>query len=116
MQHETGHVVDELAGRIPTVGLARDLDQIYSYGFDNRFRTTGLTRPGNVRYRGDEVPREYMAEAIRQYMSAPDAMRERFPAVAARIREYVNANPDLNPYIQFNMSGVPVPFPGGDDE
>lgn len=53
-------------------------------------------------YRGEDVPRERMAEAIRQYMTAPDTMKQRFPKTAAAIRTAVNANPRLMDLIQFN--------------
>ena len=49
-----------------------------------------------------DVPRELMAEAIRSYMADPNYLKTIAPKTAARIREFVNANPRLSKTIQFN--------------
>jgi len=102
LPHEVGHVVDQLANEIPTDGLSRELGQVYNTLNTGRERTTKLMGPQHVGYSGDEVGREYMAEAIRGYMLDPNYLKSVAPKTAARIREYVNGNPRLNKTIQFN--------------
>ena len=43
---------------------------------------------------GDDISREYVAEAIRAYMADPNYIKTVAPKTAARIREFVNSNPD----------------------
>lgn len=105
--HEVGHVVDQLASEIPTEGLSRELSQVYNTLNTGRERTTNLMGPKHVGYKGDEIGREYMAEAVRGYMLDPNYLKTVAPKTAARIREYVNGNPALNKTIQFNsLAGV----------
>lgn len=100
--HESGHVLDQMAGEIPTSGLMNELRPLYSYGVEGRNRTSNFTAPKHSGYSGDDAPREYMAESIRQYMVAPDTMKELAPKTAARIRKYINEHPELKDFIQFN--------------
>lgn len=100
--HETGHLVDTVAGDIPTKGLVGDLEGIYHFGIEGAHRDTKRTLPKHLGYKGDDIPREYMAEAIRQYMAAPDTMKAKYPGVAKAIRAAVNENPRLKDFIQFN--------------
>jgi len=53
-----------------------------------------------------------MAEAIRAYLADPNYMKTRAPQTAARIREWVNSNPLLNRYIQFNTIAGPMALYG----
>ena len=111
ISHELGHAFDELSGQIPTAGLNTELRQIYNTLNTGRERTTNLTGPQHLGYGGEEVPREYMAEAIRAYLTNPNYIKTVAPKTAARIREYVNANPRLSRTIQFN--GVALPLATG---
>ena len=56
-------------------------------------------------YDSEEVPREYMAEAIRAYMTDPNYFKTVAPKTAAAIRAKVNAHPTLSKIIQFNAFG-----------
>lgn len=107
--HETGHVIADIAGVIPTAGLVRDLDQIYSTLADGRLRPSNLTRPKHFGYSDADAPRELMAEAIRAYLADPNYLKTVAPSVAARIRGAVNNNPESSPHIQFNAV-APMPF------
>lgn len=91
-----------MAGQIPADGLSRELKPLYNYRLEGRDRTSKFTEPKHLKYTAEESPRENMAEALRQYMSAPDAMKERTPKTAARIRKYINEHPELSKLIQFN--------------
>ena len=100
--HEIGHMIDELAGSIPTAGLNTELRQVYNTLTTGRERTRNLTGPQHLGYRSDDVPRELMAEAIRAYMADPNYLKTVAPRTAAAIRAAVNSNPRLAPFIQFN--------------
>jgi len=52
-----------------------------------------------------------MGEAIRAYMANPNYLKSVAPRFAARIREYVNAHPELSKIIQFNALGGAVAIP-----
>ena len=64
--------------------------------------------PENAGYRGKDVSREYIAEALRAYMADPNYLKTVAPKTAATIRKFVNNNPRLNEVIQFNGVAVPV--------
>lgn len=109
MAHETAHAIDynTFGQKIPTDGLQKELAQLYS-----DLNSSMRVAPGKIGatpqingYRGDDVSREYMAEAIRAYMRDPNYIKTVAPKTAARIREYVNTNPNLNRVIQFNSAG-----------
>lgn len=100
--HEVGHVIDQIAGEIPTKGLSRELDPMYDALNTGRERTKNFTKPQHLGYSGDEIPREQMADAIRAYMTDPNYIKTVAPKTAARIREYVNTHPKLKDIIQFN--------------
>lgn len=115
LAHETGHAIDDLAaGRagIPTDGLKRELGGVYNtLNNPNRARDgSGAAdwgkpaRPEDFGYRGDSVPAELTAEAVRAYMADPNYMKTVAPKTAARIREFVNSNPRLSGIIQFNAN------------
>lgn len=78
-RHETGHILDEISGQIDTKGLSRELDPLYHYGVEGRERANNFTLPKHQGYSSTEAPREQMAEAIRQYMNAPDTMKAMAP-------------------------------------
>ena len=50
----------------------------------------------------NRVAREYIAEAIRAYLTNPNYLKTAAPRTAAAIRAAVNPNPRLNRIIQFN--------------
>ena len=100
--HEFGHAIDEIAGEIPTEGLNTEVRRLYNTLNTGQERTRNLTGPGAFRYGAEDIPREYMAEAIRAYMADPNSMKTVAPNTAARIRKHVNNNPRLNRFIQFN--------------
>jgi len=79
--HEIGHVIDQVAGEIPVTGLNAELRQLYNTLQSGTERTRNLVEPKHWGYKGDEIPREYMAEAIRAYMTDPNSIK----TVAARI-------------------------------
>lgn len=114
--HETGHLVDDLVqhvigsggSRIPAGGLKKELQRIYE-----DLNTAGHFKPGRgatpktFGYGADQIDAELMAEAVRSYMADPNYLKTVAPKTAARIREYVNANPNLNRVVQFNsISGA----------
>ena len=116
--HEIGHVIDQLAGEIPTEGLTRELKALYDAG-NNPNRAHGNPdmpakwaqrhRPEDAGYKGEDIPREWMAEAIRIYMANPGYLKDAAPKTAAAIRKAVNADPAIRKIIQFNMGGTPMP-------
>ena len=106
--HEIGHAIDEAAGRIPTEGIVQDLRRVYNTLNTGQTRTRNLTGPEHRGYKGDDIPREMMAEAIRAYVADPNYLKTVAPRVAARIREYVNSHPQLSRAVQFNSMLLPV--------
>lgn len=101
--HETGHAVDEIAGQVPTAGLADELRVVYSdLATGQQGRTRNLTEPKHMGYSTAEAPREMMAEAIRAYMIDPNYLKSVAPKTAARIREHINTNPRVSRVVQFN--------------
>jgi len=111
--HELGHVIEETAGQIATKGLSDELKGVYnSLNNPNRARgglnaapTARPMTPQRHGYDSEEVPREYMAEAIRAYMTDPNYFKTVAPKTAAAIRAAVNAHPTLSKIIQFNAVG-----------
>jgi hypothetical protein len=108
--HELGHVIDEIAGQIPTKGLSDELKGVYNSlnnpnrtrgGLDAAPAATPMT-PQRHGYDSEAVPREYMVEAIRAYMTDPNYFKTVAPKTAAAIRAAVNAHPTLSKIIQFN--------------
>jgi hypothetical protein len=92
-----------VAGQVSTKGLSKELKALYNYGIEGKHRSTKQTLPTHLGYRGEDVNREYMAEALRQYMAAPDTFKDIAPETAKRIRAAINDNPNLRDMIQFNM-------------
>ena len=115
--HEIGHVIDQLAGEIPIAGLSKELKALYDTGNNpNRARVDPDLpakwgkpfAPRDAGYRGDNIPREWMAEAIRIYMANPSYLKEAAPKTAEAIRKAVNGNPETRRIIQFNTGGTPA--------
>lgn len=101
--HEMGHAIDDLAAKIEPAGLMKELKQVYhDLATGQQGRTRHLTQPEHLRYRGDDVRAEYIAEAIRAYMVNPNYLKSVAPKTAKAIREAVNENPQIARVIQFN--------------
>lgn len=107
LSHEIGHVVDRASGEIPVNGLGSELRSVYN-DLNNPQSYGKAFGPEQNRYKGPDVDRELMAEAIRAYMTDPNYIKTVAPKTAARIRAHVNANPKLQDTIQFNAGGVPA--------
>lgn len=114
-RHETGHVIDQIAGLLSTEHLD-ELKRVYNTLNNNVGRTrygrdagpgTNFT-PSQRGYPSHEVPREYIAEAIRAYLTDPNYFKTVAPNVAAAIRKAVNNHPKLAPVIQFNSLQFPT--------
>ncbi len=122
--HELGHVPDEIAGQISSKGLIGELKTVYN-DLNNHWLAAERQRnpkvdpksrpllnsftPETNGYKGSDVEREYIAEAIRAYMRDPTYMKNVAPKTAAAIRAAVNSNPNLSQHIQFNS----LPLAGG---
>jgi hypothetical protein len=106
--HEVGHAIDQAAGEIATAGLTNELRPLYDTLLTGRERTSKFSTPSGFGYKGDEIPREYMAEAIRAYMTDPNYIKTVAPKTAARIRAAVNAHPKLSRIVQFNAAALAV--------
>lgn len=106
--HEIAHGIDELAGQIDTSLLKGELQTVYhDLNNPNPSPTASQWTPRAAGYKGSEVDREYVAEAIRAYMTDPNYMKTVAPNTAAAIREAVNANPRIAGTLQFNS---PMPY------
>ncbi len=118
--HEIGHVVDQLAGEISTRGLRKELRGLYNTLNNPKRSRDGsqaaahreLMTPHMMGYEGDDIPREYMAEAIRAYMADPNYIKLVAPRTAKAIRLAVNRNPAVNHMLQFNTVPWAAALPG----
>ena len=117
VSHEVGHAIDDLVfgvkgkggSKIPLDGLSKELAAVYEQ-LNTSWRTSpgkGATPEGKG-YAPHEVDAERMAEAIRAYMIDPNWLKTVAPKTAARIREHVNNNQNVNRVIQFNSAGPAV--------
>jgi len=102
--HEVGHAVDWLAKDVKINGISAELKTVYNE-LNNLQRNGKPVTPETFGYKGDDVSREYMAEAMRAYMQNPNYFKSVAPKTAERIREQVNRNPMLKNVIQFNGVG-----------
>lgn len=104
--HELAHAIEKhtFGKAIPTTGLKKELAQIYSDQNTGWYVPKGKigATPASFGYKGADTDGELIAEAIRAYMRDPNYMKTVAPKTAARIREYVNRNPNLMDIIQFN--------------
>jgi len=109
LQHELGHGIESytFGSKIPQTGAAREAAMVYSDLNSTRYVPKGKigATPESQKYAPSEWDSERMAEAIRAYLQDPNYIKTVAPKLAARIREYVNANPNLNKVIQFNSMG-----------
>lgn len=108
-EHELAHGIDSLVfgQRIPVGGLKKELATVYEdLNTGMRFKPGRGATPEGQNYTAAAADAERMAEAIRAYMRDPNYLKTVAPKTAARIREYVNANPNLNKTIQFNSIGA----------
>ncbi len=99
--HEVSHAIDDIAGSIPTDGLIRELETVYNT-LNNPQKYGSPLKPQHVGYKGDDIKRELMTEAIRAYLTNPNYLKTVAPKTAARIREYANTNPKISKFVQFN--------------
>jgi len=100
--HELGHAIDLHAGKMPTIGLVKEEFQPLFNTMNNPNRAKGgleaaapwgkQVTPKAQGYEGAEIPREYVAEAFRAYITNPNYIKSVAPRVAVRIRESVNAH------------------------
>lgn len=107
-RHELGHLIEDLVygKQIEAKGLQSELTQVYDeLNRQGRFNAGRPWSPAQEGYKGDDIAREYMAEALRAYMADPNYLKSVAPKTAAAIREAVNANQNLNRVIQFNQMG-----------
>jgi len=113
--HELGHVIG-LTRDFVTNDIEDELRSLYNT-INNRRRTpdgsdaasgSPAVTPETFGYRDPYYARhEYIAEAIRAYMTDPNFVKTAAPNVAAAIRRAVNTNPRLNRTIQFNSLEFP---------
>jgi hypothetical protein len=126
LAHMLGHFLDFRAGQTSTViesqGISQDnIDEELRYVYNDcnnaalneaRALDPGMKPHDDPEYQGfgpeqrkchgADAQAELMAEAIRAYLQNPNYLKTVAPNVAARIRDAVNPNPNLNRIIQFN--------------
>lgn len=101
--HEIAHGIDELAGQIDTSLLKGELQTVYhDLNNPNQSPAAKQWTPQAAGYKGSDVDREYMAEAIRAYMTDPNYMKTVAPNTAEAIRAAVNSNSRIADTLQFN--------------
>ncbi len=110
LAHETGHLIDDLTfGRaIPLNGVKREADQVFSDLNSTMYVPKGKigARPQDFGYTGADVPAELNAEGLRAYMQNPNYFKTVAPNMAARYRDFVNNNPNINKVLQLNSAGA----------
>jgi hypothetical protein len=108
--HELGHVIDDLVRQIRTKRLQKELDDVYNELNNPNRHTYGAApvRPEDFGYTGEDVAREYMAEAIRAYLWDPNYIKTVAPNTAAAIRAAVRKNLWLAKIIRFNSALAPI--------
>jgi hypothetical protein len=109
LAHGIGHVIDDMAGKIPIDGIVRELEGVYNTLATGIERSHRRTLPRHFGYTSQQSPRELMAEGIRAFLTNPGYFKQVAPRAAERIREYVNSHPEMSKFIQFNAGGAP-PF------
>lgn len=119
--HEVSHLLDDrtvgdiLKGgsRIPIDGIKRDLGLLYEELNTGTWHKPGRgAKPKTFGYGPDKEGAELMAEAIRAYLTDPNFIKSKYPAVAQRIRDHINTHPKLNNVVHFN-SFAPATLLGG---
>ena len=58
--------------------------------------------PADFGYKPHQFREEYMAEALRAYLTNPNYIKTVAPQMAKRLRDYVNTHPQLSKIIQLN--------------
>lgn len=119
-QHELGHGLESLTfgSKIPQAGAAREAAQVYSDLNSKMYVPKGKigATPESHGYQKNEWESERMAESIRAYLRDPNYFKSVAPKLAARIREYLNNNPNTKKIVQFNSAGgVGLGLLGPDD-
>jgi hypothetical protein len=113
IRHELGHAAEDMSfGQVmPTDGIKKELRSIYEQSVTpGNFKPgRGLT-PESFGYSGPKVDSELFAEAFRNYISNPNAIKSKFPKTAARLRDYINTNPNLNKYLHLNSLAPVAPL------
>lgn len=108
--HEIGHVIDQLAGELPTKGVVTELEGVYnslnnimrnSAGTDARESAKSFS-PKNAGYSSIDQPRELWAEFARAYMADPNYVKTAAPNAAKEFRKAVNTLPQTKDVVQFN--------------
>lgn len=106
VSHEIGHLIDKMGGYIPTSGMMTELRQMYAQmNTPMRMKPEQWRRgyqPESYGYKGDDVYRELIAEAVHAYRTSPNYIKTVAPKTAAAIREVARKIPGLSDRIQFN--------------
>jgi hypothetical protein len=103
--HETGHLLDDIsAGKrgMSVKGLEPEVEDVYSTLNTGTEQASPRILPQDQGYSLLEAPYEYVAEALRAYMTNPNYFKTVAPNTAAAIRALVNSHPQLSKLIQFN--------------
>ena len=103
--HETGHLLDDIsAGKkgMSVKGLEQELEDVYSTLNTGKEQASPRILPRDQGYSRSEAPYEYIAEALRAYMTNPNYFKAVAPNAAAAIRALVNSHPQLSKLVQFN--------------
>ena len=101
LAHELAHAVHDIAGEVPAAGLNDELRAVYN-DLNNPQGHGRLFGPEQHGYRGTQVGRELMAEAIRAYKADPNYLKTVVPRTAAAIRAAWNSNPKYASILHFN--------------
>lgn len=126
--HEVSHFVDEAAGQVSLSKVPKkELELMYHRQATGREyggpKNDILETPQRNGYKGEDVSREYAAEAIRAYLADPNYLKSVSPNAAKVIRAAVNSDPYLSKWVQFNTAAgmlgggaaVANRLTGGDD-
>lgn len=100
VSHEIGHLIDKMGGYIPTSGMMTELRQMYAQmNTPTRMKPEQWRRgyqPESYGYKGDDVYRELIAEAVHAYRTSPNYIKTVAPKTAAAIREFARQIPGLS--------------------
>lgn len=115
--HELGHVIDLAVGQMSKWwelwGIRGELERNYHVAVTGTPAKGRLRTPKDERYKTwKQQRRELVAEAFRSYMTSPGEFKANYPRTAARIRAFVNLNPRVNHFIQFNSVAAPMAVGG----
>lgn len=126
-RHELGHGIDyAAAGRsgIPLDGIKKQGNAAYN-DMNNPLRHHVRAKPeSNVRpkyhltpeangYTRSDAAGEITADAVSWYLANPSSMKQYNPALAHRIREYVNTSPVLRDKLHLNSFAAPAAAAAG---